>query len=113
VGERPFGYISFHFDITQFLKPGDNSIAVRLENYNSQSRWYPGAGLYRKVSVIKTNNTHVKTWGTFVTTPVVSKRKAIANLRVEVLGNGTYTVKNEIVNTKGKVVAAKSQEITI
>ncbi|NIJ43869.1 beta-galactosidase [Wenyingzhuangia heitensis] len=113
VGERPFGYISFYFDITPFLKEGKNSIAVRLENFNSQSRWYPGAGLYRKVSVIKTNKTHVKTWGTFVSTPLVTKRKAIANLNLELLGNGTYTIKNQIVNPKGKVVTTKVQKVII
>ncbi|MGB5434479.1 MAG: glycoside hydrolase family 2 TIM barrel-domain containing protein [Maribacter sp.] len=113
VGERPFGYISFYFDITKFLKEGANTIAVRLENYNSQSRWYPGAGLYRKVSTIKTNKTHVKTWGTFVTTPSVSKKKAIANLTLELLGNGNYTIKNEILNPTGKIVSSKLKEVTI
>ena len=113
VGERPFGYISFYFDITKFLKEGENTIAVRLENYNSQSRWYPGAGLYRKVSIIKTNKTHVKTWGTFVTTPSVSKKKAIANLTLELLGNGNYTIENEIFNPKGKIVSSKLKEVII
>ncbi|MCW2120620.1 glycoside hydrolase family 2 TIM barrel-domain containing protein [Flavobacterium sp. 7A] len=113
VGERPFGYISFYFDVTKFLKAGDNTIAVRLENFNSQSRWYPGAGLYRKVSIIKTNATHVKTWGTFVTTPSISKKKAIANLNLEVVGNGKYTIKNEVLNPSGKVVSSKTSSVQI
>ncbi|MCL7762496.1 DUF4982 domain-containing protein [Polaribacter sp. Z014] len=113
VGERPFGYISFHFDITKFLKSGDNTIAVRLENFNSQSRWYPGAGLYRKVSVIKTNKTHVKTWGTFVTTPVIAKRHAEVHADIEVLGSGNYTMINEIISPDGKQIERKSKKITI
>lgn len=113
VGERPFGYISFYFDVTKFLKAGDNTIAVRLENFNSQSRWYPGAGLYRKVSVIKTNATHVKTWGTFVTTPSISKKKASANLNLELVGNGKYTIKNEVLNPSGKVVSSKTASVQI
>ncbi|MHB0755743.1 glycoside hydrolase family 2 TIM barrel-domain containing protein [Polaribacter sp. M15] len=113
VGERPFGYISFYFDITKYLKAGDNSIAVRLENFNSQSRWYPGAGLYRKVSVIKTNKTHVKTWGTFVTTPIIEKKFAKVHVDVEVLGSGNYTMVNEIISSDGKIVAKKSKEITL
>ncbi|WP_405295651.1 glycoside hydrolase family 2 TIM barrel-domain containing protein [Algibacter sp. Ld11] len=112
-GERPFGYISFHFDITKFLKAGDNTIAVRLENFNRQSRWYPGAGLYRKVSVIKTNKTHVKTWGTFVTTPSVSKKKAIVNLNLELVGSGDFIIKNEIFNLEGKIVATKKSAVVI
>ncbi len=113
VGERPFGYISFYFDITPYLKEGTNTLAVRLENYNSQSRWYPGAGLYRKVSLIKTNPTHIKTWGTFVTTPEISKKRATVKLDLELEGTGNYTLKNEIIDAKGKVVASKNKEVTI
>ena len=113
VGERPFGYISFYFNITKFLKSGNNTIAVRLENFNSQSRWYPGAGLYRKVSVIKTNKTHVKTWGTFVTTPVITKKNAKVHLEVEVLGSGNYTMISEIISADGKQIERKSKEITL
>ena len=113
VGERPFGYISFYFDITKFLKPGDNSIAVRLENFNSQSRWYPGAGLYRKVSVTKMNKTHVKTWGTFVTTPKVSEKNAIVHLELEILGKGNCIVVNEIISDEGKQVAKNERNVLI
>ena len=46
VGYWPYGYNSFHFDITKYLKPGEkNTLAVRLENLPESSRWYPGAGL--------------------------------------------------------------------
>lgn len=113
VGERPFGYISFYFDITKFLREGSNVIAVRLENFNSQSRWYPGAGLYRKVSVIKTNKTHVKMWGTFITTPKVSTKNAEVNAKVEILGEGNFTVENEIVSPKGVTIAKSSKEISV
>lgn len=110
VGERPFGYISFYFDITKYLKPGDNVIAVRLENFDSQSRWYPGAGLYRKVSVLKTNTTHVKTWGTFVTTPLVSKKSAKIHLDLEVLGKGNCKIINEIYAPDGALVAKNTDD---
>ncbi|CDF79817.1 beta-galactosidase (GH2) [Formosa agariphila KMM 3901] len=113
VGERPFGYISFYFKISKFLKQGENTIAVRLENYNSQSRWYPGAGLYRKVSIIKTNPTHVKTWGTFITTPFVSEKKASVNLDLELIGNGQFRVENQIFNSKGVQITSKIKEVTI
>ncbi|WP_282134936.1 glycoside hydrolase family 2 TIM barrel-domain containing protein [Seonamhaeicola maritimus] len=113
VGERPFGYISFYFDITKHLTPGNNVIAVRLENFSSQSRWYPGAGLYRKVSVVKTNKTHVKTWGTFVSTPVITKKSATVNLDLEILGEGNCTVVNEVFTPQGVIVAKSSKEIKI
>ena len=57
VGYWPYGYNSFHFDITKYLKPGQkNILAVRLENLPESSRWYPGAGLYRNVHLIVTED---------------------------------------------------------
>ena len=62
----PFGYNSFHCDITELLhKEGkDNVLAVRLENRPQSSRWYPGAGLYRNVHLITAEKIHVPVWGT-------------------------------------------------
>ena len=73
VGSRPYGYSYFYFDISSYLNSGaENSIAVRLENHSFSSRWYPGAGLYRKVKLIVKNNTSFKQWGQYITTPYVS-----------------------------------------
>ena len=48
VGGWPYGYTSFAFDLTPFVKPGErNLIAVHVNNPASSSRWYPGAGIYR------------------------------------------------------------------
>lgn len=73
-GKWHYGYNTFHLDITAFLnKDGkNNSLAVRLENFTEQSRWYPGAGLYRNVHLIVTNESHIPIWGTYVTTPRVN-----------------------------------------
>ena len=49
----PYGYNAFHCDITAQLKKGANEIAVRLQNREQSSRWYPGAGLYRNVHLIQ------------------------------------------------------------
>ena len=77
VGIWPYGYSSFHFDITPFLKgTKGNILAVRLENMEKQSRWYPGAGLYRNVHLIVTDDTHIPVWGTYLTTPNVSSKLA-------------------------------------
>lgn len=111
VGYRPNGYVSFHFDISKFIKKGDNVIAVRLENFNSQSRWYPGAGIYRKVSLIQKNKNHIPTWGTYVTTPVIEKKKAVIHAEIDIEGEGIVSVKNEIINADGKIIATDFQEI--
>ncbi|UOQ53961.1 beta-galactosidase GalB [Hymenobacter cellulosivorans] len=85
VGYWPYGYNSFHFDITSFLNPsGDNILAVRLENQPEASRWYPGAGLYRNVHLLVTDEVRIPVWGTYVTTPEVTADYARVKLATEV-----------------------------
>ncbi len=78
----PFGYNSFHCDVTSLLnKDGKpNTLAVRLENKPQSSRWYPGAGLYRNVRVVTAAKVHVPVWGTQLTTPHVSDEYASIRL---------------------------------
>ena len=73
-GKRPYGYISFGYDITPYLKWNEkNVIAVRVDNSEQpNSRWYSGCGIYRNVWLTKTNPVHVDEWGTYVTTSEIS-----------------------------------------
>ena len=111
VGYWPYGYNSFHFDITQYLNPeGENTLAVRLENLPESSRWYPGAGLYRNVHVIVTEDAYIPVWGTYITTPAVNEKFARVNVRTSVkLPGGAipsdYMVRTSIVSPKGKIVS--------
>ena len=83
--ERPYGYISFRVDITPYLHYGDdNVVAVRLNTEILGSRWYPGAGIYRHVRLVKTQPLHVAHWGVFVTTPSITDRQGTAAVRVKV-----------------------------
>jgi beta-galactosidase len=84
VGGWPYGYASYRLDLTPFVRPGDNLLAVRLDNPPRSSRWYPGGGLYRNVWLVKTSSLHVAHWGTFVTTPQVSAREATVQIAVMV-----------------------------
>jgi beta-galactosidase len=108
----PYGYNSFHCDITGSLKEGANELTVLLENRPQSSRWYPGAGLYRKVRHITLPKVHVPVWGTYVTTPYIGEDYAIVNVRTKVEGveNGTVvTVRTRIVDsTEGYTVAAST-----
>ncbi|HEV2765652.1 MAG TPA: glycoside hydrolase family 2 TIM barrel-domain containing protein, partial [Pyrinomonadaceae bacterium] len=85
LGRRPFGYISFRYELTPHLVYGENKrnvLAVRADNSGQPaSRWYTGAGVYRHVRLVVTDPVHVEQWGTFVTTPRVSD--ASATVRVE------------------------------
>ena len=109
VGEWPYGYNSFHFDVTEYInKDGkDNLLAVRLENLPQSSRWYPGAGLYRNVHLIVTDDVHIPVWGTQIICSEISEKSANVNLKIKVNGKADM-VKTDIVSPSGKVVATIS-----
>ncbi|KAI1351038.1 glycoside hydrolase family 2 protein [Xylaria sp. FL0043] len=88
VGGWPYGYNSFRLDLTPYIKEGANQLSIRLENALNSSRWYPGAGIYRNVWLVKVNPVHVRQYGTYVTTPKVSAQSATVNLAVEVDNTG-------------------------
>ncbi|MBD5233330.1 MAG: glycoside hydrolase family 2 protein [Bacteroidales bacterium] len=112
VGEWPFGYNSFHFDVTPYLNTDGsaNTLAVRLENKPFSSRWYPGAGLYRNVRVVETDSIHIPVWGTHITTPHVADDFATVNLRVKIenVGDREVSVETDILSPEGKVVASRT-----
>lgn len=113
----PFGYNSFHCDVTGFIhKDGkDNTLAVRLENKPLSSRWYPGAGLYRNVHVVTTGQTHVPVWGTQITTPYISEDFASVRLRttIESAGEKELTVVTDIISPQGKIISSKKNKGSI
>jgi beta-galactosidase len=89
VGGWPYGYASWRVDLTPYAKPGgDNVVAIRLDNPEKSSRWYPGGGIYRHVWLVKTAPVHVAQYGTFVTTPQVSKAQATVSVQTTVESNG-------------------------
>ena len=84
----PYGYNTFDCYILPHLMTGDSvDIDVFLENKPQQSRWYPGAGLYRNVHLIETNPIHVPTFGVLIRTPKVDSQRASVQLAIE-LQNG-------------------------
>ena len=107
----PYGYNSFYVDVTDFLtKDGrPNVLAVRLQNREESSRWYPGAGLYRHVRLLTTGKVHVPVWGTQVTTPHVEAQYASVTLRTQVENTGDQPVRivTDILDAEGRTVAHK------
>ena len=84
-GGWPYGYSSWRVDLTPFLRPGeDNTLAIRLANPPESSRWYPGAGIYRNVWLVKTSPVHVGQWGVSITTPEITKESATVDFKVTV-----------------------------
>ncbi|WP_245843545.1 beta-galactosidase GalB [Niastella vici] len=85
LGTWPYGYSSFRMELTPFLQFGkENVLAVRVSTEHWDSRWYSGAGIYRHVWLVKTNPVHVAHWGTFITTPHVTRQKAVVQVQVKV-----------------------------
>ncbi len=87
LGFHPYGYSPFYFEISKYLnKDGKNNVlGVQIDHSRyADSRWYSGAGIYREVAFITNKKLHVPVWGTFVTTPEVSKEKAKVQIQVSV-----------------------------
>ncbi len=107
----PYGYNSFWFDATPYLVPGNNVLAVRLENRTESSRWYPGAGLYRNVHLIVTQDAAVPVWGTQVITEETGSNFAKVSQRTslefpEDKSFADYVLVTEIKDMDGNTVAS-------
>src|ERR1022692_1846374 len=90
LGLRPYGYVAFSYDLTPHLIAGrDNVIAVKVDNSRqSNCRWYSGSGIYRHTWLLATNHLHVAYWGTFVTSPRVSKDASTVQIKTRVRHDG-------------------------
>lgn len=113
VGEWPYGYASFGFELTDKIEFGKkNVLAVRLENKPNSSRWYPGAGIYRNVRLVVTNPVHVKQWGTYITTPEIEKGKGSVSIETSLegmkAGSKNMRLTTNIYDVKNKLVATVS-----
>ncbi|MEP1486838.1 MAG: glycoside hydrolase family 2 TIM barrel-domain containing protein [Algibacter sp.] len=111
LGKRPFGYISFNYDLTPFLNfDGDNMLSVRVDNSKEPSaRWFTGSGIYRHVWLIKTNKVHVSRHGVYVTTPTVSKEAATIQIKTVIENNfdesKDFTLINEVYNAENQLIS--------
>ncbi len=122
-GEHQGGYTGFSLDITAAVKPGDNVIAVRVNN-----QWNPelapragehvfSGGIYRDVRLVVTAPLHVTWYGTAVTTPNLSATLGVVNIKTEIQNHFTrqklVTVESDIVDAASKVVATVKSAQTI
>jgi len=114
LGNRPYGYSSFQYELTKHLKFGDekNVLAVRVDVQQPCSRWYSGAGIYRNVRLTVTDPVHIAHWGTYVTIPDVSESKATVRVETKILNQSTsarkVTLETVIVDEFGHESASSS-----
>ena len=120
LGKRPYGYISFRYELTPHLNYGEkeNVIAVKVDNFHQpNSRWYSGSGIYRNVHLIHTNKIFVDHWGTFITTPKITKTTAEVNIKTNIrkksIEEKQITLKTAIFDEKGKEINSTISEITL
>lgn len=117
LGTRPYGYISFGYDITQYLKYGaNNTIAIRVDNSDQpNSRWYSGCGIYRNVWLTKQNPIHIANDGTYITTPEVSLQRAKAVVKVDIVNpkNAKVSIRNILLDANGKQVAEGGEILNV
>src|SRR6266545_4512600 len=122
LGKRPYGYVSFRYELTGHLNfsTQSNVLAVRADNSaQPASRWYTGAGIYRHVRLVVTNPVHIEHWGTVITTPHVTAERATVSvhstitnqsdasrnvtLQITIVGPGGETL--QMANSKSQTLA--------
>ena len=123
VGNHPYGYTGFAFDLTPLLHTDGttpNVIAVKVQNQLPSSRWYSGSGIYRHARLVVTDPVHVQRWGTFVTTPDLAATAPAGHAAVRVQttvanDSGTraqVTVHSTVKDPAGRTVARTSSDVT-
>ena len=118
LGHWPYGYTTFRYDLTPYLKPDSNVIAVRVDHSKEPSgRWYTGSGIYRHVWLEVVNPVHVDHWGTFVTTPNITKNYAeikIETCLVNANKKPIHTMLEQTIRDKrGQVVAHVQTPVSV
>lgn len=117
VGNHPYGYTAFQYDITEYLNPAGkpNVIAVKVKNEGKNSRWYSGSGIYRHVWLIQKQPVHIAHDGVFVNTESISGNEAAITVSSTV-ENSTPTgidvkLQIRIIDGNGKVAATSETPV--
>jgi len=124
LGEHKGGYTGFCYDMTEALNfGGPNVLAVRLKN-----GWEPTIapragdsifpnGINRNVRLIAVNPLHVDWFGQAITTPKVSEKSALVNVKTEIRNNLTKTaacsISVEVIDAAEKLVARSTGKASV
>ena len=117
LGKRPYGYISFSYELTKFLKVGENLIEVKVDNsLEPSARWYHGCGIYGNVYLRIKENAYFEKDGTFIQTPNIANDKAEVNISTEISSrvNSEAELSYEIYDPLGELaVKGKLEDINL
>lgn len=118
LGIRPYGYSSFYYDLTPYLKPAgqENIMAVKVNTSEQpNSRWYTGSGIYRHVWLIAKNKLHIDQWGVFASTAGANNDKASIDISIALRNENNVdqscTVITKLINAAGKEAAKAESKV--
>ncbi|MFW2348422.1 MAG: glycoside hydrolase family 2 TIM barrel-domain containing protein [Wenyingzhuangia sp.] len=113
-GGWDYGYNSFYLDITDYVNYGEeNLLAIHANTKKHDSRWYPGGGIYRKVQLLFTNQTHVGIWGNYIITPTIKNNFAEVRVNSSITNSSSekkeIKVVHSVINKEGMILSTKEQ----
>ena len=118
LGKRPNGYISFRYDLTPYLRYGeDNVLAVKVDHsQDADSRWYTGSGIYRNVWLVPAEPVHLEQWGVYAY-PTVDKNKGTLHVQVALANtsatSANVSIQTELKDASGSTVAKKTTKASV
>lgn len=117
LGKRPNGYISFLYDLTPYLKEGDNVLSVRVDHSRyADSRWYTGSGIYRDVWLVSAPDIHLAQWGVGWNATSLTDKQAIVEVDIEVqkhiATNDKLELQAALYDAAGNQVAQRRTRVT-
>ena len=119
LGVHPYGYTSFSYDLTPYLKlQAKNIISVRVDNSKQRnSRWYSGSGIYRHVWLVVASPMHVAQWGVTITTPEISSEKATVKIKTLIKNESnslqSVVLKTHLLNATGNKSGSSEQKLDV
>ena len=118
LGKHPYGYTSFYYDLTPYIKKGENIIAVKVDNsVQPNSRWYSGSGIYRHVWLSISGPVHIAQWGAYITTPEINSSSAKVLVRTSIENHlkiaKNIILKSVVLNESGKEMAFLETPVSV
>ena len=118
LGHYPNGYMTFYYDLTPFIKKGENIVTVKVNNsLQPNSRWYSGSGIYRHVWLNITEPVHIAQWGTYITTPKADSASALVYIKTQVENNNkiakNVVLRSVVLDPKGVEVGKTETPLVI
>ncbi len=118
LGHYPNGYMSFYYDLTPYIKAGENIITVRVDNsLQPNTRYYSGSGIYRHVWLNIADPVHVAQWGTYITTPLADTATAIIEVKTQIENNNSVpediVLRSIVIDKNGNEVGRIESPISV